>query len=57
MIYAGFIIRYFDSENKSHWTEVFNVLQDVLDEQKRLIEAGMHGVIYYRLVEDVSQIY
>lgn len=57
MFYTGFVIRYFDSENNPHWTEIFKVLQDVLDEQKRLIEAGMHGVIYYRLVEDLSQIY
>ena len=55
MVYAGFIIRYFDSENTVHWSDVYRVYQDVLNEQKRLIEAGMHAVTYYRLVEELNQ--
>lgn len=55
MVYAGFVIRYFDSENKVHWSDVYRVYQDVLNEQKRLIEAGMHAVTYYRLVEELNQ--
>ena len=55
MVYAGFIIRYFDSENRAHWSDVYRVYQDVLNEQKRLIEAGMHAVTYYRLVEELNQ--
>ena len=55
MVYAGFIIRYFDSENRDHWSDIYRVYQDVLNEQKRLIEAGMHAVTYYRLVEELNQ--
>ena len=55
MVYAGFIIRYFDSKNGVHWSDIYRVYQDVLNEQKRLIEAGMHAVTYYRLVEELNQ--
>ena len=55
MVYVGFVIRYFDSENKVHWSDVYRVYQDVLNEQKRLIETGMHAVTYYRLVEELNQ--
>ena len=55
MVYVGFVIRYFDSENRVHWSDVYRVYQDVLNEQKRLIEAGMHAVTYYRLVEELNQ--
>lgn len=55
MVYVGFVIRYFDSENRVHWSDIYRVYQDVLNEQKRLIEAGMHAVTYYRLVEELNQ--
>lgn len=55
MVYVGFVIRYFDSENRVHWSDVYRVYQDVLNEQKRLIETGMHAVTYYRLVEELNQ--
>ena len=55
MVYVGFVIRYFDSENRVYWSDIYRVYQDVLNEQKRLIEAGMHAVTYYRLVEELNQ--
>ena len=55
MVYVGFVIRYFDSENRVHWSDIYRVYQDVLNEQKRLIETGMHAVTYYRLVEELNQ--